>query len=502
MRQEAALRRVFPANKIEKIVYYEQAVLSDSETYANIGYEMFVVTQDELFHLNLGKEYKEGLKGIPLEKIDLVTVLPDIAAFFEPSVAKYTMHVRVRISEELGMKGLLDFYTYFEDSQFFYFLQRTWLYKKKQQAFDALYIPQPIPSSKLSQLHSVNSAVSVFGSLKTKFLAQQPGFLPLHTPTAAQGPSVISQALILSRSKDPKAALQAFAESTGAGVGAGAGVGGVGVGAFGSTPGTTSAGAGAGAGAVAGANANANANARLMDPADTSISAVNARMELLLSKMQTLEEIVTCLCSPRQLVFQSLYLSQPEFLSRIFSDIVTCASHAQYYTSAAAYAQANAGLTTSQSIAALAKGATSTSTPSSSSTSTSSAPPSVGVGLGVVKEEDGDGKDANGSASSSTESSSPATIPTASSFTSEREVFDARDGHPVEEKARLEYLVTLLTTFNFALSGSHALGSKRFAIFTTGSKVKFADLLNTLTLVDPILLKSASNAHVHLEITR
>jgi len=178
LKEEALLRRVFPAEQVNKVVFYEQAVRVQGQN-DKLSYELYVVTQDAFYHIDPDSVTPSELKGIPLDEIDLIEQLPDIATFFDADLARHTRHYRVHTSNQLvGVETVLDFFTYFEDSSLGYFLTQAWLHAKVRRSLSSLYVPLPQAGSPLSLLPSNNAAGLLFNTLKQQYLSHAAGFEP------------------------------------------------------------------------------------------------------------------------------------------------------------------------------------------------------------------------------------------------------------------------------------------------------------------------------------
>lgn len=484
LRQEATLRRLFPADKLERVVYYEQVVLADSKTLVNIGYEMAIITQDELFHLDLTKvKEPEDVKGIPLKELDLVEQLPDTAAFFAADVAKYTRHIRVHISDQVGIPSALDMYTYFEDTQLFYFLRCAWLTAKMREALSPLYETKPSATSPLSLLPSAASAAVLYATIKQAYLNYPIGFIPPRAPTDTlnSGPSAESQALLaqsqskgrlLSPSPSTSSLLSPRSSSSP------------------HLPSSSRSLLRSPSSPTASSSSSPDATSAMMD---MSPQAIDKRVTLIVNKMRQLENLISCLCTVRGYTFQRLVLTQPDILVRLFDELQIASTHGQYYFAAAYHAHFGGNLLSQQSNNKTSPGNTDN-TGNKSSVLSTPATGSKSISSGT--------NNTSSSSNSGSGSNKSTTVSGDTSFSSELEVYQCRQGHPAEELVRLEYLLSLLTVINMAINGSHCLGGKRFSFLPTSSTSRFADVINCLTLVNPDLLKPTGKAQILLEVAR
>lgn len=65
-RIESVLRRIFPAEIVNKSIYFEQAVLADSNSYKSLGYRLFFITRNVLYYFDIAKSLHAGQAPISI----------------------------------------------------------------------------------------------------------------------------------------------------------------------------------------------------------------------------------------------------------------------------------------------------------------------------------------------------------------------------------------------------------------------------------------------------
>lgn len=259
---------------------------------------------------------------------------------------------------------------------------------------------------------------------------------------------------------------------------------------------------------------------------------VQERMALLVSKIRILEDIITCIGSDQSVIFQHLILSSDDFVDRLLYELSLLSRYVHWYLRALLREEDPDDPGYSGSSAPNAARSTKLSHPhqvrkytdlddfspthapnSPNSPNNPNNPPnalnhgiSVAQALPYIDGESDQKKDATGpsppktltNTQSSKFQSGETDIPT--EFSSVWEVFDCREGHPVEEVARIEYICTILTLFHMLLAGSQALGRRRTSIISSQSFLRMKDTLYALLIIDPVSVSQVAKAKDSIDL--
>jgi hypothetical protein len=175
---------------------------------------------------------------------------------------------------------------------------------------------------------------------------------------------------------------------------------------------------------------------------DLAPAAVEARVALTVTKLRALELLVLALCGPDSLRIQRLLLADMHLKDAIFSEL------SAFLPDVVPYLAAHAAATAEKPLDAEPEGAV------------------EGDAEGTVT-KGGPDDDAAATAGGPNAASEAETIAVSVSahdgraWGSEAEAFAARPGHAVEELAKVDYTITLLTVVHRAFDGAHALGPAR-----------------------------------------
>lgn len=173
-KHESWLRRLFDSSRFESVIYFEEAVLADSDTLGPKGYYIFVVTETSLHFLQQsGKDSTlHRSNSWLLTDFHSIHHLNDAATFFaeNPEVAQTSRHIRCCISDQVASPwSLLDFYSFYEDTSIYTYLFQAW-----QQAHVRLALPMFYTTinerNKLSKLTKLG-VQALFMHLETQLLA-------------------------------------------------------------------------------------------------------------------------------------------------------------------------------------------------------------------------------------------------------------------------------------------------------------------------------------------
>jgi hypothetical protein len=326
-KSEGLLLRIFPEDVLDNIVYFEQAVLANSDTFDSIRYETFVVTRDTLYHLDIHKKHDEPPQGIPFAEIEAVTLMEDLANFFPEAIAMYTSHVRVKSTTTTTNLGLLDFYTFYEDSQLLYQLQQAFRFYKLRRALPQLYLSSTsLSASPFAQVKSAAQIEALVTLSVDAYTACGSGMTPASSNTSEQ--SIVSGNNTSTNS----------GRNSGADTGASTGMV------------VSDVDAPASAQLVEQQHATTASGDRVtytvsslpgidassgdIHVMDQSPAAVDRRVEYLLAKMRALEQLCLLCGCDKGAVAQKRLLSDTKFTTQFLEDFAIFGAFVQHYLSA------------------------------------------------------------------------------------------------------------------------------------------------------------------------
>jgi len=219
--------------------------------------------------------------------------MEDLASFFPDNIAMYTTHIRVSTNPNSTVARLLDFYTFYEDTQLFYNLQQAISFFKLRSAFPVLYAT-PNPNSPFSQITASPVIQNLTDMTIKQYLDAGSGFYP---------------ASITNADASQKAHVEEIQEVAGSGRN----------GTIQYTVSTTP-----GVDVLSG-------DVHVMDQ---NPKAVETRVEYLLTKMRALEQASLLVGGPKALVAQKRMLNDTRFMRQLMEDFAVFGTHVQHYLSA------------------------------------------------------------------------------------------------------------------------------------------------------------------------
>jgi len=170
-KHESWLRRILDAQTFDAIVYFEEAVLVDSNTLQPKGYHLFLVTETSLHILQTAKSSSldSGLSW-SLTGIHSVRRLNDVPTFFGSNVevAQSSKHIQLAVSDQVASdRPIIDFYSFYEDSTLYHYLFQAWQQAHIRQSLPVFY---PTDRNKLTRLTNKLAIQALYHHLENQLL--------------------------------------------------------------------------------------------------------------------------------------------------------------------------------------------------------------------------------------------------------------------------------------------------------------------------------------------
>jgi hypothetical protein len=128
---DAFLRRLFDPSIYNKLIYFEEAVLSDSITLEAKGYYIFVICEEIVYYCTLKDKRINPSQSIKFSDIYSIETLNDAAKFFELSTANETQHIKITLNPQSNnnqqQTAAIDFYSFYQDSKLFHYMYHSWI---------------------------------------------------------------------------------------------------------------------------------------------------------------------------------------------------------------------------------------------------------------------------------------------------------------------------------------------------------------------------------------
>ncbi len=496
-RIETILSRIFPPTTIKQSIYFEQVIIVDSTTLKSLGYRLFYLLRDQLyfFDINTIIHSKTHPHSIAYKDILGIEIYDDTASFFQPEDAINTIHIQISYTYRNSIE-LLDFYTYYTDSQLLYHLRTSWYNYYLRQSLSNLYSSTASTLSKLSYF----ACSQVFSYLKNEYLSLSKGITPiqpLKSSKKAKGSAI-----------DPTAPMTIKSQNNTI---------------------------------ISTLNLN-------LSPAE-----IHSRMSLLISKIKVLEELILCMCSSQSSIFQYLFFQSDDLYEYLLDEISLFAPYLKWYIRSYIYEYDPKNTTSvissnytrniptySEYIEENNQLEDALAVVYSKSIRNVVTTTALDAKAEAESESEADTDDKKDKENTSTRGrfnlaneqaqydphttskynksdihkpfhpfestiSSP-TNPTSNTysqstthiseikkkvnslplyeFKSVWEVYSCRDGHPSEEVARVEYITTILMLFHHLFIGSNSLHHLRFQYMSSHSFLRMRDVLSALLLID------------------